>query len=137
MTTATLEGKPVKVEIQESVRQEAGQVEGHMKAFIDLAVSFEDLHAQRHEMLLGRLLDGRLRIVEPFRVALSSESGQFIADATEVGEVGVGSTQSEAVRDLQATLGELYIGLESDHDRLGGEMLKVWAVMQKKVEKKA
>ena len=123
---------------QKPVQQEASAsaVGGHIKLFIELDPSFENLLEQQTRMLLGRLLDGRLRVREPFVVELSKDGGQFVADAREVGEVGVGSTQSEAVRDLQATLTELYLSLERDRDRLGADMAKVWAVMQTKVTKR-
>ena len=125
------------IEIQKQVRPDAANAEAHEKALIELALSFEDLYSPQMQMQLGRLLDGRLRIVEAFTITLSAVEGQSVAEAQEVGEIGVGRTQSEALRDLQATLGELYLTLEADSARLGVELLRTWEVLQRKIQKRA
>lgn len=124
------------IELQKPVQQEVDSVDAHTKGFIELIPSFEGLLAPKPEMLLGRLLDGRLRVVEPFVISLTAEEGQFIAEAREVSEVGVGSTQSEALRDLQATLGELYAALERDQNRLGIDLAGIFEVMKRKVTRR-
>jgi hypothetical protein len=129
MTMATIEDL--------TVRPEVNRAEPAARVVIELRPPFSGILAPQTHLLLGRLLDARLRIVEPFVVSLSSENGQFLAEAQEVGEIGAGGTQSEAIQDLQATLGELFVVLDLDRDRLGADMAKVWAVMQRKVIKKA
>jgi len=92
--------------------------------------------SQEVPMRLGRLVDGRLRIMEPFALTFSSAEGQFIAEAPEVGEIGVGETQSEALRDLQTTLGELYWTLEENEVRLESALEEVLTVLRRKIERR-
>ena len=84
---------------------------------------------------LGSLRDGRLRIVEPIAVTWMRERNKYVVEATELNEFGFGANLSEALKDLQATLGELYHTLESDQDRLGPDLLLVWETLARKVRK--
>lgn len=123
------------IDVQGPVRPDVLNGEAHRTEFLQLSLSSELLpHVQ---MRLGRLLDGRLRVVDPFTLILSSTEGHFLAEAPEVGEVGVGQTQSEALRDLQATLGELYFTLAENQSRLVPDLQEIWVALQRKIQPRA
>ena len=84
---------------------------------------------------LGSLRDGRLRVVEPIEVKHMVEGGKYVVEAPELNEFGFGDSLSEAVRDLQAAVAELYLTLEAEQDRLGPDLASVWGVLSKKVRK--
>jgi hypothetical protein len=105
--------------------------------FVRLHPSYPLSQSIPKQMLLGRLLDGRLRIVEAISVRFSHEEGQVIAEAPELGECGFGANRSEALSDLQRTIAELYFGLSDSQDRLGPELRQVWSVIEKKIARRA
>jgi len=86
-------------------------------------------------MTLGVLRDPRLRVIEAMTL-LTSETpdGRYLAEATELGEVGLGSTPARALYDLQRTIAELYWACLADPHRLGPGMAAIWAVLQRKVQ---
>ena len=86
-------------------------------------------------LLLGALLDGRLRVREPFEVAVAQENADFMLEAVEVSEFGFGINPSEALADLQRAIGELYTTLEVDQKNLGRDLVEVWAILQRKADK--
>jgi hypothetical protein len=124
----------VAIQVQRPVQPDVSNGEAHEKEFLDLPLSFQI--SQQVPMRLGRLVDGRLRVAEPFVLTFSSAEGQFIAEAPEVDEVGVGETQSEALRDLQTTLGELYWTLEENEVRLESALQEVLTVLRRKIERR-
>jgi len=83
--------------------------------------------------LLGTLLDGRLRVQSPITVKLTKEDQHVIAEATELDEFGFGTNLSEALRDLQRAIVELYFTLETEQDRLGPDLQKIRATLQRKL----
>lgn len=83
--------------------------------------------------LLGTLLDGRLRVQSPITVKLTKEDQHVIAEATELDEFGFGANLSEALRDLQRAIVELYFTLETEQDRLGPDLQKIRATLQRKL----
>lgn len=85
---------------------------------------------------LGALRDGRLRVVSPISVNLSTEEQQVIAEAVELNEFGFGANPSEAIMDLQHAIAELYFTLEEEQDRLGKDLLQTWARLQQKICKR-
>ena len=89
------------------------------------------------EFLLGALRDGRLRVRHPISVVMTAENDDYIAEAKEVSEFGFGKDPSEALVDLQHAIAELYFTLEQEHERLGPDLLTVWAALQLKMEKVA
>ncbi len=84
-------------------------------------------------ILLGSLRDGRLRVQSPITVKLTKEDQRVIAEATELDEFGFGTNLSEALRDLQRAIVELYFTLETEQDRLGPDLQKIWATLQHKL----
>jgi len=85
------------------------------------------------EVLLGTLADGRLRIKKPIVVKCMREDDNIVAEAVEVNEFGFGQNVSEAIRDLQAAIVELYFTLENEQDRLGPDLQHVREKLQEKV----
>ena len=81
------------------------------------------------EFLLGRLRDGRLRVVVPIPVRTVREGASFVAEATSLNEFGFGKNQSEAIADLQHAIAELYFSLKADQHRLGPDLVKVWKTL--------
>jgi len=84
-------------------------------------------------ILLGSLRDGRLRVQSPITVKLTKEDQHVIAEATELDEFGFGTNLSEALRDLQRAIVELYFTLEAEQDRLGPDLQKIRATLQRKL----
>lgn len=84
-------------------------------------------------ILLGSLRDGRLRVQSPITVKLTKEDQHVIAEATELDEFGFGTNLSEALRDLQRAIVELYFTLETEQDRLGPDLQKIRATLQRKL----
>jgi hypothetical protein len=74
-------------------------------------------------LLLGTLMDGRFRILRPIDVTLTKENDDVIAEAHELNEFGFGKNFSEALRDLQRTIVELYLSLTSGQHDLGPDLL--------------
>jgi len=87
------------------------------------------------EVLLGSVRDGRLRVQSPIRVKLTQEGQNIIAKAVEFNEFGFGENPSEALVDLQHAIAELYFTLDKEYDRLGSDLQRVWAKLQKKIHK--
>ena len=88
-----------------------------------------------HEALLGSVCDGRLRVQLPIRVKFTQEGQNIIAKAVEFNEFGFGENPSEALVDLQHAIAELYFTLDKEHNRLGRDLQRVWAKLQKKIRK--
>lgn|GEM_PF-2031460 len=87
-------------------------------------------------ILLGSLRDGRLRVQAPITVKLTKEDQRVIAEATELNEFGFGTNLSEALRDLQRSIVELYFTLEAEQDWLGPDLQRVWATLQTKLSRR-
>ncbi len=88
------------------------------------------------EMLIGSLRDGRLQVHTPIAVKLSTERDHFVAQAQEFNEFGFGTNPSEALRDLQRALTELYFTLEQEQHRLGPDLAAVWAKLQQAIRRR-
>ena len=84
---------------------------------------------------LGALHDGRLRVVEPILTKHTIEAKSHVIEALELNEFGFGDTPSEALRDLQDAISELYHSLEAEQERLGSDLLSVWEILNRKVRK--
>lgn len=84
-------------------------------------------------ILLGTLLDGRLRVQSPITVKITKEEQHIIAEAVELDEFGFGTNLSDALRDLQRAIVELYFTLEEGKDRLGPDLQRVWTTLQYKL----
>lgn len=85
------------------------------------------------ETLVGSLGDGRFRVRSPIHIKFAREGRQFIAEAVEFNEFGFGANRSEALRDLQQAIVELYFTLEREQGRLGADLQKVWETLQEKI----
>ncbi|MXY42538.1 MAG: hypothetical protein F4Y50_00490 [Dehalococcoidia bacterium] len=88
----------------------------------------------REGTLLGTLNDARLRVRQPFRVTISTENDDFIAEAVEIDEFGFGKNPSGAIRDLQLTIVELYFTLKNEAHRLGPDLKRVLRVLESKLD---
>jgi len=86
-------------------------------------------------ILLGSLEDARFRVREAIQVKFAREHGDLIAEATEINEFGFGKNMSEAVRDLQLTIVELYLTLQAEQTRLGRDLERTWTVISAKIAK--
>jgi hypothetical protein len=74
-----------------------------------------------------------LRVQSPITVTFTKEDQHVIAEATELDEVGFGANLSEALRDLQRAIVELYLTLEEGKDRLSPDLQRVWTTLQHKL----
>lgn len=85
------------------------------------------------ELLLGSLSDPRLHIVSPILVRLFLEHDSVVAEAIELNEFGYGENISEAVRDIQRAIAQLYFSLEESSAHLGPDLVSTWSALQRMV----
>ena len=101
----------------------------------EFAVDSVDIQPQPYgSTQLETLSDARLRVRQPFQVALTTENDDFVAEAVEIDEFGFGKNPSAAVRDLQRTIVELYFTLKSEAHRLGPDLERVLHVLESKLD---
>ena len=84
-----------------------------------------EIEAPSSKLLLGFLLDSRLRVRQPIVVHFETEGQQTIAEAIEFNEFGFGANSSEALTDLQHAISELYWALDAERLRLGPDLAAV------------
>lgn len=131
MTTIT-EICPQKTTASGRPGDEAGSLPWHLISSLDRLLPMDavcESHVPEH-MLLGSLRDHRLRVVHPLNVRFAKEDKQVIAEATDINEFGFGDNPSDALVDLQRAIAELYVGLETDKDRLGPDLQRVWTILE-------
>ena len=87
------------------------------------------------KFLLGHLRDSRLRVIEPFMATWTVEGGSVIMDAPEINEYGEGDTIEEAIKDLQASISELFFELDEERDRLGADLHRVYETLTRKLRR--
>lgn len=87
------------------------------------------------EILLGSLRDGRLRVIAPIKVKLTTEGEYFVAESKEFNEFGYGENFSETIVNLQNTIAELYLTLEESQDSLGFDLQRVWKKLNRKIKR--
>ena len=134
MTTTTLD-KPIVPSAPEAERDDASGTEA-IYLSSTLGSAWEELDEKiswRSTFRLGSLSDGRFRVVQPFDVDFLLDGDSLVAEAAEINEFGFGSTYSEAIRDLQATIVELYLTLRDDQTNLGPDIQQVWDTLNDKV----
>ena len=121
--------------IQELDRQKESELESTLENAFPIVERNEAVEASRppERFKLGSLRDGRLRVVEPIGVVQMSEGRKFIVETPELNEFGFGDGFSEAIADLQAAIAELYFTLETEQERLGPELARVWSILSRKV----
>ena len=79
--------------------------------------------------------DPRFKVVEPFTVTWEIVDGTYIIRATEINGYGVAETAAEAIQDLQATIVELYFGLDEQRDALGTYLQSTYRTLETKLRK--
>lgn len=102
----------------------------------ELALDIKLIPVLPEQTLLGSLRDGRLRVKIPIRIKFAREDKHIIAEAVDLNEYGFGANLSEAIRDLQRAIVELYLTLEQDQHRLGPDLQQVWAALQRTIQRK-
>ncbi len=88
------------------------------------------------ELLVGALLDSRLRLVVPLSVSVERENDEYIAHCEVVEEFGYGSEPLEAVDDLRRTVAELYWTLAGGRDRLAPGMERIWQFLEHAIQQR-
>ncbi len=91
------------------------------------------------EILLGSVMDRRLRVTDAMRVLLSTEDTadgtKVIAEAPEINEFGFGENISEAIGDLQRAIVQLFFELEEQKERLSEDLRSVLEVLRRKLRR--
>jgi hypothetical protein len=132
-TDAVTAGEVAKEEMDERrSRRHAGELTHQWKAQ-RAADYYAKMKAHENDMLLGTLGPGALRVKSPIAVTVSLNAPRFVLEATEIDEYGEGDDLYDAIRDLQATIVELYGELKKNQKDLGPDLERVWAVLQSKV----
>jgi hypothetical protein len=75
-------------------------------------------------------------VQSPITVKITKENQHVIAEAAELDEFGFGANLSEALRDLQRAIVELYLTLEEGKDRLSPDLQRVRATLQTKLSRR-
>jgi hypothetical protein len=78
------------------------------------------------EILIGSLLDIRLRIRGALTLKIERESESYVAKCDELNELGYGPDPSNAVQDIRLTIAGLYWRLKEDQDQLGADLAATW-----------
>ena len=89
--------------------------------------------SESRDSILDGLAHNGLRVVEPFKIQIDVVDGTVIVDAPEINEYGEGDTVEEAIKDLQASIVELFSDLDEDRDRLGADLASVYAILARKL----
>ena len=79
----------------------------------------ERISAAHDQILIGSLLDTRLRMREPINVHIEQEGEFYLAKFDDLNEFGYGDDPIQAVQDLRNTLAELYWSLQADRVLVG------------------
>lgn len=96
--------------------------------------SGESLGSGAHdEILIGSLLDTRLRMQESVLLLMEREGEFYIAKCEELNEFGYGSDPIDAVQDIRNTIAELYWQLKENQGRLGSDLAKTWQILSELV----
>ena len=134
MVTTTLDELIVASTQEEEVDNAGGTEAIHLEPTVGAA--WEDLDFRtswRAAFRLGTLSDGRFRVIDPFDVVFLIDGDSLVAEAAEINEFGFGATYSEAIRDLQLTMVELYLTLSEDQANLGPDIQQVWNTLNGKI----
>ena len=91
--------------------------------------------SESRDAILDSLSDSRLRVIEPFQIQIIVEGDTVIVDAPEINDYGEGDTVEEAIKDLQASIVELFSDLAEEKDRLGTGLQHVYETLTKKLRK--
>jgi hypothetical protein len=89
-----------------------------------------------YEESLASLRNPLLRLDAPLHVILSRDEGQVVAECPEFEEFGYGANSSEAIKDLQDTIVELYFTLKDEQARLGGRLPELWDKVKAKIKER-
>ena len=91
--------------------------------------------SESRDSILDGLAHNGLRVVEPFKIQIDVVDGTVIVDAPEINEYGEGDTVEEAIKDLQASIVELFSDLDEDRDRLGPDLQRVYETLTRKLRR--
>jgi len=83
-------------------------------------------HVLPTTVLIGHLLDDRLRLPAPVSLDLEKEGDFYIARCDEFEEFGYSYSPFGAVDDFRRTLTELYWTLKKEQARLSPSLTNVW-----------
>lgn len=89
-----------------------------------------------YEDQIGSLRHPLLRLDTPLHVILSRDEEQVMAECPEFEEFGYGSNSTEAIKDLQDTIVELYFTLKDEQDSLGGRLPGIWNKVRAKIRER-
>ena len=60
----------------------------------------------------------------------------LVAECADFEEFGYGSNSTVAIKDLQATIAELYFTLRDEQDSLGGRLPELWVKIKAKIQER-
>jgi hypothetical protein len=85
---------------------------------------------------IATLPHSQLRLRRPLPVDVLAEGENVGVWSEELEELGTGPHLSAAIDDFQRSVVELYLSLETDQDRIGGEIAALWQRLQQVVTRK-
>lgn len=82
---------------------------------------------------LGFLRSPNLRILEPIRIVIREDRGEYVASSALLGAWGCGNTEGEAINDLQLYIADSYQFLRRNERRLEPGLVKQLAAYRRKI----
>ena len=87
-------------------------------------------------IMIGNLLDDRLRLLAPLEIHWEKEGEHYIASCEEFDQFGYGDDPLQAVDDLRQSLAELYWTLKNSQDSLGKGLARRWAHLEEVIQER-
>ena len=135
MEPGVLEGSEVIEQIDPNVPLELRQFEPEVDSGTQIihVEMMGTVVAETKTIIIGSLLDDRLRMTGDVKIELEREAEHYIANFEGVQEFGYGLSPLEAVDDLRKSLSELYWSLNED-DEIGSDLKNVRDILNRLIE---
>ena len=85
------------------------------------------------QVLVGSLLDPRLRVQGVLVLDIERDGEFYIASCDQFDEYGYGTDVINAVQDARHTIAELYWELRENQDRLGADLERTWQALSAQI----
>ena len=85
------------------------------------------------QVLVGSLLDPRLRVQGTLVLDIEQDGEFYIASCDQFDEYGYGTDVITAVQDVRNSMAELYWELRENSDRLGSDLERIWQALSAQI----
>jgi len=95
----------------------------------------EHISARPDSVLLGTVMDRRLRVRKAIPLAVSVEEDQVIVSWDDTNEFAYGASTGDAIEEFSKLVGELYFDLNDQSIPLGKDLARVRDILNEYIEK--